>query len=168
MTEPTKLRNVPKSPKASSPKASKGTIFCKPFKKPARGVPCGYNDALESFTSGFDRAIAKNLLNEFVEAIESVLNELSEKTPSRNMKIVKPLTHRLIGLCPIYKAHRLSEISQLMEKEMLLDRWDGIEAHVLECRDAFAEYMGVGGTKKTNPKPEQLRAAQKARLKIVK
>ena len=159
MTEPTKLRSVPK-----------GTAFCKSYKKPAKSADCGYNEALENFTSGFDKTIAKNLLNEFVEAIESVLNELHEKAPSRNIKLIKPLTHRLIGLCPIYKANRLAEISQLMEKEMAADRWDSIESHVIDCRDAFALYMGAGvsSTKKKATSEVSDREKQKTRLKIVK
>jgi HPt (histidine-containing phosphotransfer) domain-containing protein len=158
MTDQTKLRSVPKQ-----------SAFCESFKKPARKTVCGYNEALESFTECFDKTVARNLLNEFVEAVESVLNELHEKAPSRNLKMVKPLTHRLIGLCPIYKANRLSELSQAMEKEMALERWEQIEAHVIECRDAFAQYMGAErASKKASTAAPNARSAQKARLKIVK
>ena len=103
---------------------------------------CGYDQALVTFTGHFGRETAVSLLDEFVEAIEELIPDLEAKMRTRDMLQVTPLTHRLIGLCPVYKAGRLADLGHMMEQEMRRGDWLAVESHNQQLRAAFAEYMG--------------------------
>ena len=108
-------------------------------------VVSGYAHALEDFTNHFGLETALMLLTEFVEALKVVLPDLEASVPTKDPTRVKPLTHRLIGLCPIYKASKLADIGQAMEAEMARGDWQAVEKQSSQLTAAFTEYMGVRG-----------------------
>ncbi len=102
----------------------------------------GYQQALENFTQHFGLETALTLMTEFVNAMKEVLPELEDSVPSKDITRVMPLTHRLIGLCPIYKAGHLADIGQAMEREMARGDWQAVEEHSSQLSPAFSLYMG--------------------------
>jgi HPt (histidine-containing phosphotransfer) domain-containing protein len=113
------------------------------LKLPASHIICAYNEALACFTANFDSAAAHQLLSEFVQAVEELLEELGDIVKMRRLSEIKPVTHRLIGLCPVFQAHQLAELAQLLDNDVQLEDWQAIELRLLACREAFRSYIGA-------------------------
>lgn len=97
----------------------------------------GYQLALASFETQFGADVAQELVDEFFDALNSMVEDLRQALSERQTQPIKVVTHRLIGLCPIYHADPIATLSRKIEDELPSENWTAIDEH---CKQLFEEY----------------------------
>ena len=101
-----------------------------------------YQRAQVSFTSQFGEDDCKSLLKAFVEAMELLLARVGTHVQDHDGVSLKRLTHRVIGICPIYFAIETADIAQSIEDELQLGDWAKVEELCGQMTLSFQKYLG--------------------------
>lgn len=98
-------------------------------------------DAHDSFIRQFGAETSQVLLRDFVAAMETLLTEIELQVHQRDKVELKRLTHRIIGLCPIYMAKEAAMIGQMIEDELKVGDWVKISQLQEQLRNSFKTYL---------------------------
>jgi hypothetical protein len=106
------------------------------------GNESGYQRAHASFTAQFGEDDSKTLLIAFVEAMEQILTEIDTHVFHRDGVLLSRLTHRVIGMCPMYLATETADMARSIEIELKLGDWAKVENLCVLLRTSFQKYLG--------------------------
>jgi HPt (histidine-containing phosphotransfer) domain-containing protein len=100
-----------------------------------------YQRAQISFTSQFGEDDSKTLLKAFVETMELLLAQVDTHVHHHDGDSLRRLTHRVIGICPIYFASETADIAQRIEDELKLEDWAKVEELCGQMTLSFQKYL---------------------------
>jgi hypothetical protein len=101
-----------------------------------------YQRAYTLFAQQFGEKDTRSLLTAFVEAMELLLIEVDAHVAQRDAVLLKRLTHRVIGMCPVYLATETAALGEMIEAELMLGDWSKIEDLRRQLRTSFQKYLG--------------------------
>jgi HPt (histidine-containing phosphotransfer) domain-containing protein len=118
------------------------TGFLKQLREKHSDSESAYQRAYVMFTAQFGEDDCNALLKAFVEAMETLLAEVDTHVENHDGISLKRLTHRVIGMCPIYLARETAELAQNIEDELTLGDWAKVEKLCGQMRSSFQRYLG--------------------------
>jgi HPt (histidine-containing phosphotransfer) domain-containing protein len=80
------------------------------------------------------------LLLEFLEAFQSTHEQLKVEIGAKDAAAVRKLTHRLIGLCPVFNAQELADLALAIESSIKSSDWQSAQTSCDELDKKFGEF----------------------------